>query len=64
MVKRSFPGSLYFKNTRKNFKANLLLVVVLVVESEALYGVWLLQLACYGINFPKGHQMIRAAEQW
>ena len=28
MVKLSFPGSLYFENTRKNFKSNLLLVVV------------------------------------
>ena len=28
MVKLSFPGSLYFENTRKNFKSNLVLVVV------------------------------------
>ena len=28
MVKLRFPGSLYFENTRKNFKSNLVLVVV------------------------------------
>ena len=33
MVKWSFPESLYFENTRKNFKSNL----VLVLESEGLY---------------------------
>ena len=27
MVKWSFPGSLYFENTRKNFKSNLVLVL-------------------------------------
>ena len=32
MVKWSFPGSLYFENTRKNFKSNL----VLVLESKGL----------------------------
>ena len=37
MVKWSFPGSLYFENTRENFKSNLVLVVVL--ESKALYYV-------------------------
>ena len=36
MVKGSFPGSLYFENTRKNFKSNLALVVVLVLESDGL----------------------------
>ena len=29
MVKWTFPGSLYFESTRKNFKSNLVLVVVL-----------------------------------
>ena len=37
MVKWNFPGSLYFENTRKNFKSNLVLVVVLVMESKGLY---------------------------
>ena len=37
MVKLSFPGSLYFENTRKNFKSNLVLVVVLVLESKGLH---------------------------
>ena len=27
MVKWSFPGNLYFENTRKNFKSNLVLVL-------------------------------------
>ena len=36
MVKRSFPGSPHFKETRKHFKSNLLLVVVLVLESKGL----------------------------
>ena len=35
--KRSFEGSLYFEKTRKNFKSNLVLVVVLVLESKVLY---------------------------
>ena len=46
MVRWRYLGSLYFENTRKNVKSNIVLVVVLVVESEALYCVWLLQLAC------------------
>ena len=33
----SFPGCLLFENTRKNFKSNLVLVVVLVLESKGLY---------------------------
>ena len=38
MVKRGFPGSLYFGKTRKNFKWNLVvLVAVLVLESKGLY---------------------------
>ena len=34
MVKRKFPGNLYFENTRKNFKSNLVFLVVLVLESK------------------------------
>ena len=34
MVNWSFPGSLYFEKTRKNLKSNLVLVVVLVLESQ------------------------------
>ena len=30
-------GGLLFENTRKNFKPNLVLVVVLVLESKSLY---------------------------
>ena len=30
-------GCLYFDNTRKNFKSNLLLIVVLVLETKGLY---------------------------
>ena len=37
MVKWSFLASLYFENTRKNFKSNLALAVVLVLESKGLY---------------------------
>ena len=37
MVKWSFPGSLCFENTQKNFKSHLVLVVVF--ESKALYYV-------------------------
>ena len=37
MVKWSFPGSLYFENTRKNFKSNLVLEVILVLKSEGLF---------------------------
>ena len=33
---QSFPGSLYFEKTRRNFKSNLILVVVRVVESKGL----------------------------
>ena len=32
---QSFPGSLYFEKTRKNFKSNLVLVVVRVLKSKA-----------------------------
>ena len=39
MVKWSFPGNLYFQDTRKNLKSNLVLVVVLVLESKGLYWV-------------------------
>ena len=38
MVKWSFPGSLYFENTRKNLKSNLVIVVVLVLKSEGLFN--------------------------
>ena len=36
MVKGSFPGSLYFENTRKNFESNLVLVAVFVLETKGL----------------------------
>ena len=32
-----FRGVYFFDNTRKNFKSNLVLVVVLVLESKGLY---------------------------
>ena len=34
MVKWSFPGSLYFENTRKNFKSNLVFVVELALIEQ------------------------------
>ena len=34
--KMKLPGSLYFENTRKSLKSNLVLVVVLVLESKGL----------------------------
>ena len=37
-VQGSFPGCLLFENTRKNLKSNLVLVVVLVLESKGLYN--------------------------
>ena len=40
LVKKRTSGCLFFDNTRKNFKSNLVLVVVLVLESKVLY--WLL----------------------
>ena len=33
----SYPGCPLFENTRKNFKLNLVLAVVLVLKSKALY---------------------------
>ena len=36
LVKKRTSGCLFFDNTRKNFKSNLVLVVVLVLESEGL----------------------------
>ena len=37
-MKRKLSGvSFFFKNTRKNFKLNLILVLVLVLKSKALY---------------------------
>ena len=35
-VQRSFPGCLFFENTRENVKSNLVLVVVLVIEYKGL----------------------------
>ena len=35
-VQRSYPGCLLFENTRKNFKSNLALVVVLVLEDPRI----------------------------
>ena len=35
-VQRRIRGCLFFDNTRKNFKSNLVLVVVLVLESKGL----------------------------
>ena len=37
MVNLSFLGSLYYENKRKNFKSNLVLIVVLVLQSKGLY---------------------------
>ena len=36
-VQLRISGCLFFDNTRKNFKSNLVLVVVLVLESKVLY---------------------------
>ena len=36
IVQRRIRGCLFFDNTRKNFKSNLVLVVVLVLESKGL----------------------------
>ena len=36
-VQRRIRGCLFFDNTRKNFKSNLVLVVVLVLGSKVLY---------------------------
>ena len=46
----SYPGCLLFENTReKNFKLNLVLVVVLVLESKGLYYYeWLKRLGSRG----------------
>ena len=35
-VQRSFPAYLFFENTRKSLKSNLVLLVVLVLESKTL----------------------------
>ena len=35
--KMKLSGGLYFENARKQFKSNLVLVVVLVLESKGLY---------------------------
>lgn len=40
-VQGSFPGSLFFENTCKNFQSNLAVLAVLVIESKGLY--WLLR---------------------
>ena len=37
LVKKRISGCLFFDNTRKNFRSNLVLVVVLVLESKVLY---------------------------
>ena len=37
-VQWRIPGCLFFDNTRKNFKSNLVLVVVPVLESKGLYS--------------------------
>ena len=34
----SFPECLFFENARENFKLNL--VLVLVLKSKALFGLW------------------------
>ena len=36
-IQRRISGCLFFDNTRKNFTSNLVLVVVLVLESKVLY---------------------------
>ena len=35
-MKRKLSGVSFFKNTQKNFKSNLVLVLVLVVKTKAL----------------------------
>ena len=35
-MKRKLSGVSFFKNTHKNFKSNLVLVLVLVVKTKAL----------------------------
>ena len=37
MKNEALRGVYYLENTRKNFKLNLVLVVVLVLESKAFY---------------------------
>ena len=41
LVKKRISGCLFFDSTRKNFKSNLVLVVVLVLESKGLYFIHL-----------------------
>ena len=36
-VQSSYPGCLLFENTRKNFELNLVLLVVLALESKGLH---------------------------
>ena len=36
-VERSIPGYLFLENIRKNFKSNLILIVILILKSIALY---------------------------
>ena len=36
-VERSVPGYLFLESTRKNFKSNLILIVILILKSIALY---------------------------
>ena len=39
-MKRKLSGVSFFKNTHKNFKSNLVLVLVLVVKTKALSYAW------------------------
>ena len=52
-------GRLLFENTRKNFKLNLVVVVVLVIESKGLYFLSSLLLQWNSVNTDtKGHALV------
>ena len=52
-------GRLLFENTRKKFKLNLVVVVVLVIESKGLYFLSSLLLQGNSVNTDtKGHALV------
>ena len=52
-------GRLLFENTRKKFKLNLVVVVVLVIESKGLYFLSSLLLEGNSVNTDtKGHALV------
>ena len=52
-------GRLLFENTRKNFKLNLVVVVVLVIESKCLYFLSSLLLQWNSVDTDtKGHALV------